>query len=88
MDERHRMRNQDTFSKTLYVVAWASCTIPLSGRSFEDEDEAILMAHAWKDADGLRIERMRAAFVFDTRYNKQNLEKKFQELGKSSADVL
>lgn len=56
----------DTFSKTLYVVAWAGCTIPLSGRSFNDYDVALEMYNAWKGSPGLRMERMRGVFVFDT----------------------
>jgi len=56
----------DTFSKTLYVVAWAGCKIPLGQRSFNDYDVALEMFNAWKGSPGLRIERMRGVFVFDT----------------------
>lgn len=70
------MRNRaDTFHKTIYVVAWAACTIPLSGRTFQDYDEAMKMFKAFLGRPGLRIERMRAVFALDTVLT----EKKFQD---------
>lgn len=60
------MNEVDAFSKTLYVVAWAGCTIPLSGRSFGDYDIALRMYKAYKGEPGLRIERMTGIFVLDT----------------------
>jgi len=79
------MRKPDTFTKTIYVVAWAGCEIPLSGRTFYSEDEALKMAAAWVDHSGIRVERMRAAFVFDTFLNQ---EKILEKLGKNSQTVV
>jgi len=78
------MRNQDTFSKNLYVVVWAGCTIPLSGRSFDNEEEAIEMFKVWIDQPGIRIERMMAAFVFDTLFTKTTFEKYIDENNRKS----
>jgi len=79
------MRKPDTFTKTIYIVAWAGCKIPLSGRTFYSEEEALKMAEAWVDHSGIRIERMRAAFVLDTLMNQ---EKILTKLGKTSPDMV
>ena len=82
------MRKPDTFTKTIYVVAWAGCTIPLTGRTFETIDLAEQMFEVWMDKPGIRIERMRAAFVFDTFVTKEKYLKNKQKAAQSSGDML
>lgn len=56
----------ECFTKTMYVVCWAGCTIPLSGRSFDDYDKAVKLFNAGKGQQSLRIERFRGVFILDT----------------------
>jgi hypothetical protein len=58
--------NIECFLKTMYVVCWAGCTIPLSGRSFEDYDAALKLYRAGQGEPSLRIERLRGLFILDT----------------------
>jgi len=75
----------DTFTKILYVVVWSGCTIPFSGRNFEDFDAALSMAEAWSDKDGIRIEVMKAKFEFATMMNQKKI---LQKISKNEDHVI